>query len=113
MSSLSSLPALDWHAAQDIDALLAHNRMLTGRIFSIVDDLGLAPDTPREPEQRGGSVMLRLPQALPGPEVVSTLRSRGVTSDSRGQTLRLSPGVLTTAQGCDRLEEALREITGR
>jgi selenocysteine lyase/cysteine desulfurase len=100
---------MDWHAGQDHAALLAHNRALTDRLFSIADSLGLRSLTPREEDRRGGSVMLELPEARPAGVVVAHLRQRGVTTDQRGQTLRLSPGIITTAAGCDLLAEALSE----
>jgi kynureninase len=110
ISALASLPAMDWHAAQDHAALLAHNRALTDRIFAIADDLGLRSLTPREEGRRGGSVMLDLPPTRQAAEVVARLRQSGVTADHRGQTLRLSPGIITTEAGCDRLSGALAEI---
>lgn len=110
MAAVASLPAMDWHAGQDHAALLAHNRALTERIFALADDLGLRSLTPREANRRGGSVMLDLPEAQPAGPVVDRLRQRGVTSDQRGQTLRLSPGIITTAAGCDLLAEALTEV---
>jgi selenocysteine lyase/cysteine desulfurase len=109
MAALASLPAMDWHAAQDHAALLAHNRALTGRIFAIADHLGLHPLTPREADRRGGSVMLDLPAAWPAAQVVDRLRQRGITTDHRGQTLRLSPGIVTTDAGCDLLAEGLAD----
>jgi kynureninase len=109
MAALASLPAMDWHAGQDQAALLAHNRALTGRILAIADDLGLRVLTPREADRRGGSVMLDLPAARPAAAVVGGLRQRGVSADHRGQTLRLSPGIITTEAGCDRLAAALAE----
>jgi selenocysteine lyase/cysteine desulfurase len=113
MAALASLPAMDWHAAQDQAALLAHNRALTGRILAIADALGLRVLTPRDESRRGGSVMLDLPVARPAGAVVGHLRARGVTADHRGQILRLSPGVITSADGCDRLAEALAEVVQR
>jgi selenocysteine lyase/cysteine desulfurase len=110
MSALASLPALDWHASQDHAALLAQNRRLTARLFAMADDLGIGLVTPRPEAERGGSVMLRLPDALTGAAVVAQLREAGVTADHRGQTLRLSPGVVTTEDGCDRLTAVLRGI---
>jgi kynureninase len=112
MSALASLPAMDWHAAQDQAALLAQNRQLTDRIFALGDDLGLRPLTPRAADQRGGSVMLELPADLPGAEVIARLRADRVTADHRGQTLRLSPGAITTAEDCDRLRQALARVLG-
>ncbi len=110
MAALASLPALDWHAGQDHAAILAHNRDLTALLFDMADSVNLRPITPRAAESRGGSVMLALPEANQGAAVVAGLRARGVTTDHRGQTLRLSPGVLTTAAGCDQLSRALDEV---
>jgi hypothetical protein len=53
--------------------------------------------------------MLELPPSSPAAAIVGRLREAGVTSDHRGQTLRLSPGIVTTGAGCDRLEVALGE----
>ena len=107
MAALASLPALDWHAAQDHAAILAHNRALTAQLIDIADALNLPLVTPRAEPDRGGSVMLRLPDSHPAPQIVAGLRAAGVTADSRSQTLRLSPGILTTQTGITRLETAL------
>jgi selenocysteine lyase/cysteine desulfurase len=113
MAAIASLPALDWHADQDHAAILAHNRALTDRLFAMADRLDLTPVTPRQEAKRGGSVMVHLPDTSPAAQVIAGLRAQGVMADHRSQTLRLSPGVLTTAEGCDRLEAALAEVLGR
>ena len=110
MAALASLPALDWHAAQDQAHILAHNRKLTARLIDAADDLGLPLLTPRPETKRGGSIMVRLPDALPAAQVVATLRAQGITTDARSQTLRLSPGILTTDAGIDRLIVALKAL---
>jgi hypothetical protein len=51
--------------------------------------------------------MLRLPDSHPAAGVVGQLRGLGITCDSRGQTLRLSPGIMTTQTGLNRLSQAL------
>ena len=107
MAALASLPALDWHAAQDPVAMLAHNRRLTARLIAAADDLGLDLVTPRDADRRGGSVMLRLPDRLPAAGLVARLRQGGILTDHRGQVLRLSPGIATTDAGCNRLIDAL------
>ena len=107
MAALASLPALDWHAGQDKAALLVHNRRLTARLIEAADDLALPLLSPRDPSRRGGSVMLRLPDRQPAAEVVGALRLQGITTDARGQTLRLSPGNLTTMAGVELLVAAL------
>jgi kynureninase len=110
MAALASLPALDWHADQDHAAILAHNRRLTAQLITMTDDLGLTLLTPREEARRGGSVMLALPDHLPAAEVVAKLRAQHIVTDHRSQTLRLSPGVMTTGAGVERLIGALTEL---
>jgi selenocysteine lyase/cysteine desulfurase len=110
MAALASLPAMDWHAAQDHAGILLHNRALTERIFTMADALGLRSLTPREEDRRGGSVMLELPETRPASAVVDRLRQRGVTTDHRSQTLRLSPGIITSEAGCDLLAEAMTKV---
>lgn len=98
---LASLPALDWHAAQDHAAILAHNRRLTGRLIEAARELGLDLVTPEAEARRGGSVMLRL--AGPAAPVVDRLRAEGISVDGRDAILRASPGVVTTDEGVDAL----------
>ncbi len=109
VAAVASLPALEWHAGLDHAALLAHNRHLTARLLEGVQALGLPLQTPLPEAARGGSVMVRLPDNRPAPAVVAHLRARGAWVDARSQTLRLSPGVMTTAAGADLALEALGE----
>jgi hypothetical protein len=53
--------------------------------------------------------MLDLPPERAARDVVNALRGMGVTADHRGQTLRLSPGIITTTAGCNVLAGALAE----
>lgn len=110
MAAIASLPAMDWHAQQDHVALLAHNRHLTAHLFDMADALHLPVLTPRAEARRGGSVMLRLPESHPAASVVATLRAQGISADARAQTLRLSPGILTTDDGAKALHRALATI---
>jgi kynureninase len=113
MAALASLPALDWHSGQDHGALLAYNRHLTAKLMDMADRLSLPLLTPRDPAKRGGSVMLRLPDHLPARDVVAALRNLGIITDHRGQTLRLSPGVITAEASVTRLEAALSPIIAK
>ena len=110
MAALASLPALDWHAGQDHAALLAYNRTLTARIIEGADAIALPLLTPRDPAKRGGSVMLRLPDSHPAPQIVTALRGMGITTDARSQTLRLSPGIITTMDGVEKALTALKTL---
>ncbi len=111
MAAAASLPALDWHAEQDHAAIKVHNHALSAPIIAGAEALGLSLASPREPAQRGGSVMLRLPDRHPAPGLLANMRRAGIFADARGQLLRLSPGVMTTADGVGVLLETLeREL---
>jgi selenocysteine lyase/cysteine desulfurase len=113
VAAAASLPALDWHAKADRAAILAHNRRLAARIIAGAEALGLKLLSPRPSGERGGSVMIALPEARSAAEVVTALRARGLWADARGQILRLSPGVMTTEAGTEHLIEALGALLGR
>lgn len=108
-----TLPALEWHASQDPEALLAHNRRLSSGIIAAADRLGLDLQCPRDSDQRGGSVMIKVPDALDPNILIAGLRAAGVYADCRGSTLRVSPGNLTTMDGVSRLEEILRRLLAK
>jgi len=109
VAALASLPAMNWLMAQDRPALLAHNRALTAQILAGVDAMGLPLVSPRAPDQRGGSIMVRLPDRVAAPDVLARFRAADVYADARSQTLRLSPGVMTTPAGVDRMLGVLAE----
>ena len=111
MAAAASLPALDWHAGQDLGAMAAHNRALTAHLIAAADEMGLALVTPRPEAQRGGSVMLRLAGAGRAQAVLAGLRTRGLHADARGAVLRLSPGTVTTHDGTTAMIAALGDLT--
>jgi selenocysteine lyase/cysteine desulfurase len=102
-----TLPALEWHAQQDPRALLSHNRRLTAAIIEGADDLGLELVSPRNEAQRGGSVMLKIPAPTDPRALLDRLRTAHLYADCRGTTLRLSPGIVTTHEGVERLVREL------
>lgn len=103
MAALATLPALDWHAAQDRAAMVAQNRRMTARIIDAVVELGLTLLTPRPEAQRGGSVMMRLASPEAAQATLASFRAEGLFADARGAVLRVSPGFVTTEDGVDRL----------
>jgi kynureninase len=109
----AALPALEWHAGQDPMALLAHNRRLVEVLVDGAAALGLELASPRRADERGGSLMLRLPASLDPAAAVDALRQRGVYTDHRGPILRLSPGNLTDEDGVARLLRGLRDLLPR
>ena len=110
MAAAASLPALDWHAGQDMAAMAAHNRALTARLIAAGNEMGLTLATPRPEAQRGGSVMLRLADAGRAQAVLAGLRTHGLHADARGAVLRLSPGTMTTDEGTAALIAALEDL---
>jgi kynureninase len=108
-----TLPALEWRAKQDADALLAHNRALTNAIIAGADELGLNVVSPRDEKRRGGSVMLAAPASVDTAALIASLRATGIYADCRGATLRLSPGIVTTKAGVERLLGELNRLLPR
>jgi selenocysteine lyase/cysteine desulfurase len=108
LACAACLPALEWHAQQDVAELQSYNRRLGEAIIEGCVGMGLQMVSPGTAEQRGGSVMFRLPADADPAAVIAALREQAVFADCRGRTLRLSPGNLTTEEGVDRLLRSLR-----
>ena len=106
LACVGTLPALQWHAAQDAKTLLSHNRALSAQILAAAASLGLSPVSPVHDGRRGGSTMLRLP-ADKSATVLAALRAESIYADCRDSTLRLSPGNMTTTAGVERLIDIL------
>lgn len=110
MATAASVPALEWHAGQDHDAILRHNRALTAELAAAADNLGLTLLTPRPETERGGSIMLHIPRDLRAEDVLTALRAQNIYADSRGQSLRLSPGVMTSSAATQHLIGLLADV---
>lgn len=110
MACVASVPALEWHAGQDWARQLEKNRALCGMIIAAADEAGFELASPRDPEKRGGSVMMRLPDSIDPQAALGILRSQSVFADARGSLLRCSPGFVTSQAGVDRFVEALGGI---
>ena len=108
LACLGSIPALRWHAAQT--DLHARNREMTALIIEEAGRAGLTLATPKAEDDRGGSVMLQLPDGSDGGAVIAGLAKRQVLADCRGRILRLSPGAVTELRHVERLCEALRAV---
>jgi selenocysteine lyase/cysteine desulfurase len=108
LAAAACLPALEWHASQDVAALGTHNRTLCEAAVDGCTDLGLGLVCPPSREGRGGSVMFRLPAGKDPAALVAGLRDQLLFADCRGNILRISPGNVTTASGVERLLRALR-----
>ena len=108
MAAAASIPALEWHAAQDKSAILQHNRKLTSQLIEAIDESGFALLTPRAEAERGGSIMVQLPERHQAKDVLAQLKAKDLLADARGQIFRISPGVLTTAAATELLITELK-----
>jgi selenocysteine lyase/cysteine desulfurase len=108
LACAACLPALAWHAGQDATALLSHNRRLVEMLVDAGPTLGLELASPIRAEERGGSVMFRLPADCEPRLLIDALRGEQVFADTRGQVLRLSPGHVTSLEGVELLLRILQ-----
>ncbi len=110
LASVASLPGLEWVISTGVDAIRAQNFALTSRIIERSLENGWVLGSPLDELERGGSVMLSLPENLDAATVVSALREQKLYCDARGSTLRLSPGSVTSLDGVDALCDALKQM---
>lgn len=104
---VASQPGMTWLRAQPPGSVRAHNLSLGHELIAMVDDKGYRLLSPRNDDERGGSIMAEAPAHLDAAKLVVQLKEAGVFVDSRGRTLRFSPGVCTTRDGIDRLAQCL------
>ncbi|WP_244818380.1 aminotransferase class V-fold PLP-dependent enzyme [Caballeronia sp. Lep1P3] len=104
---VASQPGMSWLRAQPAGSVRAHNLALAHELIAMVDDKGYRLLSPRNDDERGGSIMAEVPAHLDAAKIVLQLKGAGVFVDSRSRTLRFSPGVCTTRAGLDRLAQCL------
>ena len=81
---------------------------LTSRLTGLLDEAGYEVVSPREPELRGATVVVRVPDA---PTVHAELQRREILCDFRPDVgLRLGPHFFTTEEELDVTVAAIREI---
>lgn len=109
LASVASLPGLDWVLHTGINAVRAHNLRLSGAIVGRALENGWSVASPLDERERGGSVMLRLPENVDAARLVSDLRAEKFFCDARGSILRLSPGAVTGDDAVDKLLHSLEK----
>ncbi|MBP1849577.1 aminotransferase class V-fold PLP-dependent enzyme [Rhizobium halophytocola] len=112
LAAIASLPGLDFVHQTGVEALAAHNLMLTEMIVEAARASGLALSSPTDPESRGGSVMIRVTDAAQATGMQAGLRKNGIYCDCRGATLRFSPGNVTTRDQTTELCDQLARLSG-
>jgi kynureninase len=91
-----------------VDAIRAKSLALTRRLITRARDAGFRLNTPDEDGERGGTVILDVPN---GAAVADDLIARGIIVDHRpGAGIRIAPHFYTTAEEIDLAIETLIEI---
>jgi selenocysteine lyase/cysteine desulfurase len=93
-----------------VAALRAHNLALSDMLIEAARDLGLPLVSPQDPNQRGGSVMLKAQSPDHAANMVSAAKRKQIYLDHRGAVLRLSPGISTTTADVEILISTLHSI---
>lgn len=107
-------PGIETVARIGIEAIRAKSLHQTERLIGWADELGLTLVSPREPERRGGTVVIDLPGAE---RVAHALLAQDVLLDHRpGVGIRLGPHFYTKDEEVDivmkRVHEEMRKATG-
>jgi kynureninase len=94
-----------------IERIRANSMRQTALFVQLLDEAGLDLVSPREPERRGGSVVLRTSDFA---AVHAELESRGILCDFRPDAgLRFGPHFFTTDEEIERAVSAIAEIVSR
>ncbi|MDR6391033.1 aminotransferase class V-fold PLP-dependent enzyme [Paraburkholderia phenoliruptrix] len=104
---VASQPGMTWMRSQPRGSVREHNLALSHQLIAMLDQKGYRLLSPRNDDERGGSIMAEAPAHLNAAQLVVQLKHAGVFVDSRSRTLRFSPGVCTTSAGLERLAQCL------
>jgi kynureninase len=94
-----------------VERIREKSKQQTARLIALAEKHGWQVNTPRDPEKRGGTVSINMPDA---PEVCRELLERDILVDYRPQAgVRMSPHFYNTDDEIDRaiatVDEILRE----
>ena len=91
-----------------VDAIREKSLQLTARLMRLADAAGFRLNTPRADDQRGGTVVIDVPD---GAAVTQALIARNVIVDYRpGAGIRLAPHFYNSEQDIDRAMETLTAL---
>jgi kynureninase len=94
-----------------VDAIRDRNQELTAEVIRRADDLGVELRSPRNDEERGGLVRVRIPGGEDAAEgVLRSLFERDVVVDKRADCLRISPHFFNDENDIERCFEGLRDL---
>jgi len=106
---IASEPGLLHLRENGIAAVRSHNLALCRILMEIADSHGLTVLSPRSDAERGGTVVIRVPDAVAPAELVQRLGKSGLHCDVRGNRMRWSPGLITKLAALDELDRCLGE----
>jgi kynureninase len=94
-----------------VDRIRDNSVRQTELLAGLLDEAGFEVVSPRDPERRGGSIVVRVPDA---PAVHAELEAREILCDYRPDVgLRIGPHFFNTDEEIERVVSAIREIAGR
>ncbi|MFQ5744798.1 MAG: aminotransferase class V-fold PLP-dependent enzyme [Acidobacteriota bacterium] len=103
-------PGLDILRRVGVEAIRANSIRQTERLIAAADEHGWQVNTPRPPEQRGGTVTLQVPDAE---QVTQALLARDILVDYRpGAGIRLSPHFYNSDEEIDHAVATIASLVG-
>ena len=94
-----------------VDNIRARNRELTDALIARLDTVGVELMSPRDADQRGGLVRIRIPGGRQRAEqILHELFERDVVLDSRDDAFRISPHFFSNEDDLDRCVTELRAL---
>jgi kynureninase len=91
-----------------VERIRAKSIRQTSRLIELADERGWRVNSPRDPNKRGGSVIIDIPHAS---EVVRELATRGALVDYRpGAGIRIGPHFFNTDEEVERIVSEIEEI---
>jgi kynureninase len=104
----AALPGLKIIREAGVDRIREKSKKMTARLIELADQRGWKVNAPRNPEQRGGTVAIDMPNAY---EVCQELLRRDVVVDFRPQAgVRFSPHFYNTMEEIDQALKTVDEI---
>jgi kynureninase len=104
----TALPGLRIIREAGIERIRAKSKKMTARLIELADQRGWKVNAPRDPERRGGTVAIDMPNSQ---EVCQELLKRNVLVDFRPKAgVRFSPHFYNTMEEIDRAIQTVDEI---
>jgi kynureninase len=104
----TAMPGLRIIREAGVENIRAKSRLMTARLIELADKRGWRVNAPRDPERRGGTVAIDMPNAK---EVCAELLRRDVLVDYRPKAgVRFSPHFYNTMEEIDTAIQAVDQI---